>query len=77
MTAQKNKADKMLADTKAELAAAQAELKSTFISTYYKSEEEANQFMEQAEQRKKNAEKQYHSCDKVDKKVRSDKEKTS
>lgn len=32
--------------------------------------------MEQAEQRKKNAEKQYHSCDKVDKKVRSDKEKT-
>ena len=48
----------MLADTKAELAAAQAELKSTFISTYYKSEEEANQFMEQAEQRKKNAEKQ-------------------
>lgn len=76
LTAQKNKADKMLADTKAELAAAQAELKSTFISTYYKSEEEANQFMEQAEQRKKNAEKQYHSCDKVDKKVRSDKEKT-
>ena len=76
LTAQKNKADKMLADTKAELAAAQAELKSTFISTYYKSEEEANQFMEQAEQRKKNAEKQYHSCDKVDQKVRSDKEKT-
>ena len=76
LTAQKNKADKMLADTKAELAVAQAELKSTFISTYYKSEEEANQFMEQAEQRKKNAEKQYHSCDKVDKKVRSDKEKT-
>ena len=76
LTAQKNKADKMLADTKAELAAAQAELKSTFISTYYKSEEEANQFMEQAEQRKKNAEKQYHSCNKVDKKVRSDKEKT-
>lgn len=76
LTAQKNKAEKMLADTKAELAAAQAELKSTFISTYYKSEEEANQFMEQAEQRKKNAEKQYHSCDKVDKKVRSDKEKT-
>lgn len=76
LTAQKNKADKMLADTKAELAAAQAELKSTFISTYYKSEEEANQFMEQAEQRKKNTEKQYHSCDKVDKKVRSDKEKT-
>ena len=76
LTAQKNKADKMLADTKAELAAAQAELKSTFISTYYKSEEEANQFMEQAEQKKKNAEKQYHSCDKVDKKVRSDKEKT-
>ena len=76
LTAQKNKADKMLADTIAELAAAQAELKSTFISTYYKSEEEANQFMEQAEQRKKNAEKQYHSCDKVDKKVRSDKEKT-
>ena len=76
LTAQKNKADKMLADTKAELAAAQAELKSTFISTYYKSEEEANQFMEQAERRKKNAEKQYHSCDKVDKKVRSDKEKT-
>lgn len=76
LTAQKKKADKMLADTKAELAAAQAELKSTFISTYYKSEEEANQFMEQAEQRKKNAEKQYHSCDKVDKKVRSDKEKT-
>lgn len=76
LTAQKNKADKMLADTKAELAAAQAELKSTFISTYYKSEEEANQFMEQAEQRKKNAEKQYHSCDGVDKKVRSDKEKT-
>lgn len=76
LNAQKNKADKMLADTKAELAAAQAELKSTFISTYYKSEEEANQFMEQAEQRKKNAEKQYHSCDKVDKKVRSDKEKT-
>ena len=76
LTAQKNKVDKMLADTKAELAAAQAELKSTFISTYYKSEEEANQFMEQAEQRKKNAEKQYHSCDKVDKKVRSDKEKT-
>ena len=76
LTAQKNKADKMLADTKAELAAAQAELKSTFISTYYKSEEEANQFMEQAEQRKKKAEKQYHSCDKVDKKVRSDKEKT-
>lgn len=77
LTAQKNKADKMLADTKAELAAAQAELKSTFISTYYKSEEEANQFMEQAEQRKKNAEKQYHSCDKVDKKVRSDKERQS
>lgn len=76
LTAQKNKAEKMLADTKVELAAAQAELKSTFISTYYKSEEEANQFMEQAEQRKKNAEKQYHSCDKVDKKVRSDKEKT-
>lgn len=76
LTAQKNKADKMLGDTKAELAAAQAELKSTFISTYYKSEEEANQFMEQAEQRKKNAEKQYHSCDKVDQKVRSDKEKT-
>ena len=76
LTAQKNKADKMLADTKAELAAAQAELKSTFISTYYKSEEEAHQFMEQAEQRKKKAEKQYHSCDKVDKKVRSDKEKT-
>ena len=76
LTAQKNKAEKMLADTKAELAAAQAELKSTFISTYYKSEEEANQFMEQAEQRKKKAEKQYHSCDKVDKKVRSDKEKT-
>ena len=76
LTAQKNKAEKMLADTKAELAVAQAELKSTFISTYYKSEEEANQFMEQAEQRKKNAEKQYHSCDKVDKKVRSDKEKT-
>ena len=76
LTAQKNKAEKMLADTKAELAAAQAELKSTFISTYYKSEEEANQSMEQAEQRKKNAEKQYHSCDKVDKKVRSDKEKT-
>ena len=76
LTAQKNKAEKMLADTKAELAAAQAELKSTFISTYYKSEDEANQFMEQAEQRKKNAEKQYHSCDKVDKKVRSDKEKT-
>ena len=76
LTAQKNKAEKMLADTKAELAAVQAELKSTFISTYYKSEEEANQFMEQAEQRKKNAEKQYHSCDKVDKKVRSDKEKT-
>lgn len=76
LTAQKIKAEKMLADTKAELAAAQAELKSTFISTYYKSEEEANQFMEQAEQRKKNAEKQYHSCDKVDKKVRSDKEKT-
>ena len=76
LTAQKNKAEKMLADTKAELAAAQAELKSTFISTYYKSEEEANQFMEKAEQRKKNAEKQYHSCDKVDKKVRSDKEKT-
>ena len=76
LTAQKNKADKMLADTKAELAAAQAELKSTFISTYYKSEEEANQFMEQAEQKKKNAEKQYHSCDKADKKVRSDKEKT-
>ena len=76
LTAQKNKADKMLADTKAELAAAQAELMSTFISTYYKSEEEANQFMEQAEKRKKNAEKQYHSCDKVDKKVRSDKEKT-
>ena len=76
LTAQKNKADKMLADTKAELAAAQAELKSTFISTYYKSEEEANQFMEQAEQRKKNAEKQYHSCYKVDKKARSDKEKT-
>lgn len=76
LTAQKNKAEKMLADTKAELAAVQAELKSTFISTYYKSEEEANQFMEQAEQRKKNAEKQYHSCDEVDKKVRSDKEKT-
>lgn len=76
LTAQKNKAEKMLADTKVELAAAQAELKSTFISTYYKSEEEANQFMEQAEQRKKNAEKQYHSCDKVDKKARSDKEKT-
>lgn len=76
LTAQKNKAEKMLADTKAELAAAQAELKSTFISTYYKSEEEANQSMEQAEQRKKNAEKQYQSCDKVDKKVRSDKEKT-
>ena len=76
LTAQKNKAEKMLADTKAELAAAQAELKSTFISTYYKSEEEANQSMEQAEQRKKNAEKQYQSCDGVDKKVRSDKEKT-
>ncbi len=76
LTAQKNKAEKMLADTKAELAAAQAELKSTFISTHYKSEEEANQSMEQAEQRKKNAEKQYQSCDKVDKKVRSDKEKT-
>ena len=76
LTAQKNKAEKMLADTKAELAAAQAELKSTFISTYYKSEEEANQSMEQAEQRKKNAEKQYQSCDEVDKKVRSDKEKT-
>lgn len=76
LAAQKNKAEKMLADTKAELAAAQAELKSTFISTYYKSEEEANQSMEQAEQRKKNAEKQYQSCDKVDKKVRSDKEKT-
>lgn len=76
LTAQKNKAEKMSTDAKAELAAAQAELKSTFISTYYKSEEEANQFMEQAEQRKKNAEKQYHSCDKVDKKVRSDKEKT-
>lgn len=76
LTVQKNKAEKMSADVKAELAAAQAELKSTFISTYYKSEEEANQFMEQAEQRKKNAEKQYHSCDKVDKKVRSDKEKT-
>ena len=76
LTAQKIKAEKMLADTKAELAAAQAELKSTFISTYYKSEEEANQSMEQAEQRKKNAEKQYQSCDKVDKKVRSDKEKT-
>lgn len=76
LTVQKNKAEKMSADAKAELAAAQAELKSTFISTYYKSEEEANQFMEQAEQRKKNAEKQYHSCDKVDKKVRSDKEKT-
>ena len=75
LTAQKNKAEKMVADTKAELAAAQAELKSTFISTYYKSEEEANQSMEQAEQRKKNAEKQYQSCDKVDKKVRSDKEK--
>ena len=76
LTVQKNKAEKMSADAKAELAAAQAELKSTFISTYYKSEEEANRFMEQAEQRKKNAEKQYHSCDKVDKKVRSDKEKT-
>ncbi len=76
LTAQKNKAEKMLADTKAELAAAQAELKSTFISTYYKSEEEANQSMEQAEQRKKNAEKQYQSCDEVDKKVQSDKEKT-
>ncbi len=76
LTVQKNKAEKMSADAKAELAAAQAELKSTFISTYYKSEEEANQFMEQAEQRKKNAEKQYHSCDKVDKKARSDKEKT-
>ena len=76
LTAQKNKAEKMLADTKAELAAAQAELKSTFISTYYKSEEEANQSMEQAEQRKKDAEKQYQSCDEVDKKVRSDKEKT-
>ena len=76
LTVQKNKAEKMSADAKAELAAAKAELKSTFISTYYKSEEEANQFMEQAEQRKKNAEKQYHSCDKVDKKVRSDKEKT-
>ena len=76
LTVQKNKAEKMSADAKAELAAAQAELKSTFISTYYKSEEEANQFMEQAEQRKKKAEKQYHSCDKVDKKVRSDKEKT-
>lgn len=76
LTVQKNKAEKMSADAKAELAAAQAELKSTFISTYYKSEEEANQFMEQAEQRKKNAEKQYHSCDKFDKKVRSDKEKT-
>ena len=66
----------MSADAKAELAAAQAELKSTFISTYYKSEEEANQSMEQAEQRKKDAEKQYQSCDEVDKKVRSDKEKT-
>lgn len=76
LTVQKNKAEKMSADAKAELAAVQAELKSTFISTYYKSEEEANRFMEQAEQRKKNAEKQYHSCDKVDKKVRSDKEKT-
>ena len=76
LAAKKNKAEKMLADTKAELAAAQAELKSTFISTYYKSEEEANQSMEQAEQRKKNAEKQYQSCDEVDKKVRSDKEKT-
>lgn len=76
LTAQKNKAEKMLADTKAELAAAQAELKSTFISTYYKSEEEAKQSMEQAVRRKKDAEKQYHSCDKVDKKVRSDKEKT-
>lgn len=76
LTAQKNKAEKMSADAKAELAAAQAELKSTFISTYYKSEEEANQSMEQAEQRKKDAEKQYQSCDEVDKKVRSDKEKT-
>ena len=76
LAAQKNKAEKMLADTKAELAAAQAELKSTFISTYYKSEEEAHQSMEQAEQRKKDAEKQYQSCDKVDKKARSDKEKT-
>lgn len=76
LTAQKNKAKKMSADAKAELAAAQAELKSTFISTYYKSEEEANQSMEQAERRKKDAEKQYQSCDEVDKKVRSDKEKT-
>lgn len=76
LTAQKNKAEKMSADAKAELAAAQAELKSTFISTYYKFEEEANQSMEQAEQRKKDAEKQYQSCDEVDKKVRSDKEKT-
>lgn len=76
LTVQKNKAEKMSADAKAELAAAQAELKSTFISTYYKSEEEANQSMEQAEQRKKDAEKQYQSCDEVDKKVRSDKEKT-
>lgn len=76
LTAQKNKAEKMSADAKAELAAAQAELKSTFISTYYKSEEEANQSMEQAERRKKDAEKQYQSCDEVDKKVRSDKEKT-
>ena len=76
LTAQKNKAEKMSADAKAELAAAQAELKSTFISTYYKSEEEANRSMEQAERRKKDAEKQYQSCDEVDKKVRSDKEKT-
>lgn len=76
LTAQKNKAEKMSTDAKAELAAAQAELKSTFISTYYKSEEEANQSMEQAERRKKDAEKQYQSCDEVDKKVRSDKEKT-
>ena len=76
LTAQKNKAEKMSADAKAELAASQAELKSTFISTYYKSEEEANQSMEQAERRKKDAEKQYQSCDEVDKKVRSDKEKT-
>ena len=76
MTAQKNKAEKMSADAKAELAAAQAELKSTFISTYYKSEEEANRSMKQAEQRKQDAEKQYQSCDEIDKKVRSEKEKT-
>ena len=76
LTAQKNEAEKLSADAKAELAVATAELKSTLISTYYESEEEANQSMAQAEQRKKAAEKQYQSCDETDKKLRSDKEKT-